>query len=137
MFNTVMMPVDLSVPETHEKALAVACDLARRYEAGLCLVSVAGGLSAKVSNSPSIYAEKLAAFAAAIAEREGVEIATKVYETDDPSVEVDAILVRAVDEVGADLIVMATHKPGWWEYIVNSHGGRVAAHASVSVMLVR
>ena len=48
-----------------------------------------------------------------------------------------AALRKAIEEVGADLVVMATHIPGAAEHLFASHGGSVAAHAKISVFLVR
>jgi nucleotide-binding universal stress UspA family protein len=62
---------------------------------------------------------------------------SQAYEAPDPAVEVDRKLLAIIQESGADLIVMATHQPGWIEYLVNSHGGRLASHAPVSVFVVR
>jgi len=137
MFKHIMVPVDLAQKDKWERGISVACDLARHYGAGMTLVSVTGGLQARVSHSSAEYGRQLEAFAAEIAARETVNVETWIYDVPDPSVEVDRILIKAAEETGSDLIVMATHQPGWMEYIVNSHGGRLASHASVSVMLVR
>ena len=137
MFKHIMVPVDLAEKDTLDRGMQVAADLAQHYGAGVTLVSVTGGLQAKVSHSARKYAEKLEDFAAEWAGQTGVQIETQVYDVPDPSVEVDRVLIRAVEETGSDLIVMATHQPGWVEYLVNSHGGRLASHALVSVMLVR
>ena len=55
----------------------------------------------------------------------------------DPTTDVDDALLKAVDETGADLVVMASHKPGLAEYFWPSNGGKLAGHTGVSVMLVR
>lgn len=137
MFSRIMIPVDLAEKEKLGRAIEVGADLARHYGAKITLISVCGGLQAKVSHSPERYAELLAAFAEAISSEHGVEIDSRVYSVPDPSVEVDSKLLQAIEDTGADLIVMATHQPGWVEYIVNSHGGRLAAHAPISVFVVR
>jgi len=79
----------------------------------------------------------LAEYAGEISQSGGIEVASTVYEVPDPSVEVDGVVIRAIGDTEADLIVMASHQPGWVEYFVNSHGGRVASHAPVSVFVVR
>ena len=55
----------------------------------------------------------------------------------DGGVDLDGALLKAVGETGADLVVMGTHVPGLSDYIWSSNGGKIAAHADVSVMLVR
>ena len=75
-----------------------------------------GGIQAKVSHYQERYARLLAEFAAAIADEHGVEVDSRVYDVPDPSVEVDSKLLDAIAETGADLVVMASHQPGWAEY---------------------
>ena len=45
--------------------------------------------------------------------------------------------VKAVEDTGADLVIMASHKPGLAEYFWPSNGGKLASHSGVSVLLVR
>jgi nucleotide-binding universal stress UspA family protein len=102
------------------------------------LVSVTGGIQPKVTHSTGEYRALLREFAAGIeAAHPGTEIATLVHDVPDPAVQVDGVLIRTAGDIGADLVVMGSHRPGWAEYLVNSHGGRVASHAPVSVFVVR
>ena len=137
MFKHIMVPVDLAEKDRWTQAINVAADQAKHYGAEITLVSVTGGIQAKVSHSSDKYADLLAEFAAGIAQSHGVTVQSRVYDVPDPSVEVDRKLLDAIEDTGADLVVMATHQPGWVEYLVNSHGGRLAAHAPVSVFVVR
>lgn len=137
MFRKIVVPVDLSEKDSLRKALEVAADQAKLYDAEVTLVSVVGGLQAKVSNSSGKYSRKLAEFAEGVSELYGVSFKSIVYEVPDPSVQVDGTVLKVVDEIRADLIVVASHQPGWAEYLINSHGGRIASHAPVSVFVVR
>lgn len=137
MFRKIVVPVDLSEKDSLRKALEVAADQAKLYDAEVTLVSVVGGLQAKVSNSSGKYSRKLAEFAEGVSELYGVNFKSIVYEVPDPSVQVDGTVLKVVDEIQADLIVVASHQPGWAEYLINSHGGRIASHAPVSVFVVR
>ncbi len=138
MYTHILVPIDLSMKESLQHAIHVAADLARHYGARLTLVSVTGGIQPKVTHSTEHYEELLAEFAREIeAAEEGVKIGTRVYDVPDPSVQVDSVLVRAVDEIDADLVVIGSHRPGWVEYLIDSHGGRIASHAPVSVFVVR
>ncbi len=137
MYKHIMVPVDLSVKDTLNKALDVAADLAGFYRADMTLVSVSGGLQAKVSHSTAKYSHLLAEFAASLSEAKGVKIETLNIPTPDPSVEVDAVLMEMINKMGIDLVVIASHQPGWMEYLVSSHGGRLAVHAPISVFVVR
>lgn len=137
MFTHIMVPVDLAEKEDWAQAIGVACDLAQFYDAALTLVSVSGGLQGKVSHSGEEYGRRLALFADEIAAERGIEVGSRNYPVPDPSVEVDQKLIEAIGDLGIDLVVMATHQPGWIEYLINSHGGRMARHAPISVFVVR
>lgn len=137
MFSHILVPVDMAHANDLKKAVQVAADQAKLYDAKATLVSVVGGLQAKVSNSSGKYSKKLAEFAAGVSELHDVTFESIVYEVPDPAVQVDGTVLKVVNEIGADLIIMASHQPGWAEYLVNSHGGRVASHAPVSVFVVR
>ena len=54
-----------------------------------------------------------------------------------PISDLDDDLIKAIDEVGADLVVMPTHPPKHVDVIMPSHGGKVATHTKASVFLVR
>ena len=132
-----MVPVDLAEKDTLTKAIATAADLARHYGARLTLVSVSGGLQARVSHSNAEYGHLLAEFADSVSTSQGIDIQSRNYSVPDPSVEVDKMLIQAIEDLDIDLAVIASHQPGWIEYIVNSHGGRLASHAPISVFVVR
>lgn len=137
MFKHIMVPFDLSAKENWAKAIKVAADIARQQGSRMTLVSVGGGINGQVSHSIGEYRRLLAAHATEVEAAEGIDVDSRVYDVADPSVEVDRKLVEAIDDIGADLVVMASHQPGWVEYLINSHAGRLAAHAPVSVFVVR
>ena len=137
MFNHIMVPYTLAERRKWARAVKVAADLARRYQARITLVTVGGGLHGPKVQFSQDDARLLEAFAAGIAETEGVDVATRTYNVGDPSVDLDRTLIEAIDDIGADLVVMASHKPSWIDYLVRSHGGKMAARAKVSVFVVR
>ena len=137
MYSHIMVPVDLAEKEGLQKAVQVAADLALHYGARMTLVSVSGGLQGKVSHSHAEYGRRLALYADEIAAEHGIHVDSLNYGVPDPSVEVDQKLIQAIDDLAADLVVMASHQPGWVEYFINSHGGRLASHAKISVFVVR
>lgn len=137
MFKSILVPIDLEHTEKLEKALALAADLGRHEGARLTFVGITTALPGPVAHNPQEFAGKLEAFAAAQAEKSGLETAAKAYLSHDPSIDFTETLRKAIEEVGADLVVMATHIPGAAEHLFASHGGSVAAHAKISVFLVR
>jgi nucleotide-binding universal stress UspA family protein len=131
-----MVPVDLAHPDRLDTALKVAGDLASHYGARVTYVGVTGSLPGSIAHTPQEFAAKLAKFAAAQAELQNLpEIATHPVTAHDPAVDLDRALEQAVHDLGADLVVMGSHIPRRFD--LGSHGGRVASHTDISVMLVR
>ena len=137
MYERIMVPVDLAHTATLDKALRTAADLARNYDAEVCYVGVTTSSPGPVAHTPEAFADKLSAFASAEAERHGLKATAKSIVTHDPSIDLNRTLVRAVEETGADLVVMASHRPGFPDHFFAAHASHVAMHAEVSVFVVR
>ncbi|WP_421621637.1 universal stress protein [Alkalilimnicola ehrlichii] len=137
MYHRIMFPVDLAHLGVLERALQVSADMAAHYKAEVCYVSVIAGTPGQVARSPAEYEQKLKAFSEEQRQRHGQRVSTKVYISADPVADVDDLLVKAADEVGADLVIMGTHLPRKVDAIMPSHGGKVARQTDVSVFLVR
>lgn len=137
MFERIMVPVDLTHAARLEKALLCAADLAAHYGATVIYVGVTTEQPSAIAHTPKEYAEKLSAFAADQAALRGISTEAKAYASHDPSIDLDPTLLKAVGEVKADLVVMASHIPNvadhWWP----ANGGSIATQAKISVMLVR
>ncbi|SEM07079.1 universal stress protein [Halomonas daqiaonensis] len=137
MFQKIMVPVDLAHLDVIEPALEKVADLARHYDAEVCYVGVTSNAPSSVARTPQEYAQKLEAFAKERAEVHGQPVSTKTINSPDVIADLDDILIKAIDEVGADLVVMPTHPPKHLDVIIPSHGGKVASHTKASVFLVR
>lgn len=137
MFNRIMVPVDLAHLGALEKALTVAADLSRHYRAALCYVGVTTSQPNEVAPTPEAYQRKLEAFAHEHAPDSGHEPTARAYHSSDPVTDLDDILVRAIDDIGADLVVMATHLPTHLDAIMPANGAVIAKHTKASVVLVR
>lgn len=138
MFRRIMMPVDLAHAGRLEKALAVAADIARRHEAELTFVGVTGSEPGPVARTPDEFAAKLDAFAASAAESHGIpKTKAEAIRLHDVTADLDAALIEKARQIGADLIVIGSHVPGAMEFLIGSNAGHVAAHAPVSVFVVR
>jgi len=137
MYKSIVAPVDLAHLDTLESALNVAADLARHYDARLCFVGVTAAAPSALAHTPKEYAAKLEEFAQAQADRHGIATSSHAEVAHDPKIEIDHAVVTAAEAEGADLIVMASHVPGIADKVWPSNGGRVAAHARISVLLVR
>lgn len=137
MFSNIMVPVDLVHIDTIAKALDVAGDMARHYGATIKVVSVGGELPSELGHTPGEFEKTVMEFAAGLRDRYGVDVDAEPIVAHDPEVETTASLMQAIDDTGADLVIMASHVPGILEHIFNSHGGYIASHAKVSVFVVR
>ena len=137
MFKKIMAPVDLRHTEDIEPALDIADELARSHGATLVYVGVASSAPNALGHNPEEFGEKLDAFAAKRAEKSGLTIEALLMVTHDPAVDMNDNLIDAIKKTGVDLVVMQTHRPGWFDHWFTSHGGYVASHAPVSVFLVR
>lgn len=137
MFNHIMVPVDLVHKDKLQKALDVAGDLAKRYSAPVHVVTVTGDLPGPLGHSPAQKIEALTAFANELKENYGVDVEAHPVMSNDPATDTTRRLLAAIDDIGADLVIMASHQPGIMEHIFNSHGGYIARHARCSVFVVR
>lgn len=137
MFSKIMTPVDLAHVGTLERTLQCTADLAAHYKAPVVFVGVTTGTPSSVAHTPQEFAKKLDAFASEQGTRHGFEASGHAITSKDPAIDLDPTLLKAVEETGADLVVMATHPPNFSDYIWPSNGGYVAEHAKVSVLLVR
>jgi len=137
VFTKLMVPVDVTHPGQLEKALAVAADLARHYGAGICYVAVTSSAPNALGHTPEEAARHLDEFAAAQGETHGLGTSGHLVVSHDPAVDLDKSLLGAIRDTGADLVVVASHVPGWRDLFSGSHGGWLARHAPVSVTVVR
>ncbi len=137
MFNQIMVPVDLEHTDELEKSLAIAADLSEHYEAPVCYVGVANEEPSSISHNPAEFEQKLSEFAEAQASQSGHTATSRMFVGHDLVADVDDVLLRAVDEVGADLVVMASHVPTLVDYVWPSNGGKIAAHSKAAVFVVR
>lgn len=137
MYQKIAVPVDLFHVEHIGRALDVAADLARHYSASLHLIGITAETPTAVARNPQEFARKLEEFGRKQADARGVAVSTGAHASTDPAVDIDKVLLSAVAESGADLVVMQSHVPGIGDYLWGSHGGHLASHAEISVFVVR
>lgn len=132
-----MVPVDLAHAGGLDRALACAADLARHYGAPTVYVGVTSNTPSKIAHTPKEFEAVLGEFAREQGAKHGIDASAHAMVSKDPSIDLDDTLLKAVDEVGADLVVMASHVPNLTDYIWPSNGGSIAGHARASVLVVR
>lgn len=141
MFKTVLLPIDLGSEASWIKALPAAIDLTAQGGT-LHVVSVVpdNGFSLVAGYFPEDFAqkalhaasEKLEAWVAGHLVGTGVNyrehlVHGRIYDE----------IMQAADKVGADLIVMASHRPEAADHLLGTNAGRVVSHARQSVFVVR
>jgi nucleotide-binding universal stress UspA family protein len=141
MFKTILLPIDLSEESSWKTALPTAILHARGEGGSLTLLTVVPSFGESIVGTyfPEGFAEK----ATAQAEQELEAFRTAHVLSDIPSKALvrrgtiyDEILDAAKD-IGADLIVMASHRPKLQDYLLGPNAARVVRHAKQSVLVVR
>ncbi|MGQ7847894.1 universal stress protein, partial [Granulosicoccus sp. 3-233] len=138
-FNLAQTPLSTITPHAEKqlKAINAAADLAKHYGSTLTLVGVTSNTPNEIAHSPDEFAEKLAAYAEARSQEFGVDFKAHSTVSVDVAVDLEKKLNQAIHEIGADLIVMASHEPGFRDYIFRSHSENLATHTDLSVMIIR
>ena len=141
MFKHILLPVDLDQESSWAKALPVALGLCRDKGADLHVLTVVPdfGMSIVGQYFPEGYEQKVAA--KVLAE---LHAFVKANVPGDVAVQhivgegtVYEVVLRIAGEIGADLIVMAAHRPELKDYLLGPNAARIVRHADCSVMVVR
>ncbi|OUS08142.1 universal stress protein UspA [Rhodobacterales bacterium 52_120_T64] len=141
MFKSILLPIDLNEPSSWEKSIPVAIDMAKTYGAQLRVMTVIPDFGKSIVGSyfPAGFSDKALADTMATLEKLVVE----VFSTD---VNVESIarhgsvykeVLEVADLVGADLIVLTSHRPARSDYLLGPNAARVVRHAKQSVFVVR
>jgi nucleotide-binding universal stress UspA family protein len=141
MYSTILLPVDLEDEHSWRKPVPTTIALCRTFDATLHLLSVAPefGSPLVAQYFPPDYdarirrelEDRLRAF---IAKQVPAEIgATPHVARGMPYREI----LRVRERIGADLIVMGSHRPELRDYLLGPNAARVVRHATCSVMVVR
>lgn len=138
MYRSILVPVDLDQPSSWEKALPTAVTLCRCFDASLALVTVVPDwtLMLEAQWSPIAFREFIDVASARLATLAGsvTEIAAAHHvETGG----VYAGIIAAAERIGADLIVLSSHRPEMKDYLLGANAARVVRHAKCSVFVVR
>lgn len=131
MFKRIMVPVDMAHQGEMTRAIECATKMGAEDGAEIIFVSVTSSAPTSTAHNPAEFETKLAAFAKTFGAKGHVVI------SHDPSSDLEDKLLGAVSETQADLVVMASHKPTFTDWLWPSNGGSIARHADCSVMLVR
>jgi nucleotide-binding universal stress UspA family protein len=134
MYKTILVPVDLGHPEQGSKTLGIARQIGgeeSRVVALYVAADVPGFVAAELPSG--LIKKNLAKSRAqldAIAEKTAAETEIR---SGHPSTKI----LECAEEIGAELIVMASHRPGLQDYFLGSTAARVVRHAPCAVFVDR
>jgi universal stress protein F len=137
LFNKILIPIDLNHADKLEKSVSTGVYLAKTDNLPVVFAAVTSAVPGAVAHTPDEFKAKLDDFAASRATKYGITASGHAVIVHDPAIDLEDGILKAVDETGSDLVVMATHIPNLADHFWPSNGGRVASHADVSVFLVR
>ncbi len=137
MFKKILIPVDLSDNQAQKKALATAVEMARFHHAELHAVSIGSNLPDPAARTETERTTALNALISDLREQHNIDASAHEIHSVDPGAEMDSLLMQFIEESNIDLVVMSSHEPGMMEYFFPAHAGYIAAHAKISVFVVR
>lgn len=139
MFKVILLPVDISQKEAAKTAIAAASQLMRSGDTKLVLLNVVDEVPAYIATQiPKSVSDKVNEDAKAVldelvSEHQLSGTTETLVRDGHPS----RTILEVGEEIGADVIVIASHDPGLADYLLGSTAGRVVRHAHCSVLVVR
>ncbi|MGE0357762.1 MAG: universal stress protein [Burkholderiales bacterium] len=140
MFKDVLLAIDLNEPGSWKRALPAALELCKADAATLHVITVMPSIDPSISpyfpedaNRKMLKraADELRAFVAkevpAGVRTQDIVAQGSIYRE----------ILTAAEEVGADIVVMASHKPDVTDYLLGANAAHVVRHCPRSVMVVR
>ncbi|ROO27298.1 hypothetical protein SAOR_08885 [Salinisphaera orenii MK-B5] len=140
MSQTILVPLDLNQDAVLDSVFEAVNRVAGNEPATVILLTVIPEID--VGDFPYVgtdYVRKLGETARAQLERIGYERLGEAvnWQLDVRVGSVARTIVRRADHFGADLIVMASHNPVFWDVLLGSIASQVVKHARHSVLVVR
>ena len=139
MIETILVPIDVAETEAGAAALELVQDLARAHDGKIVLLNVVEKVQGYVASQlPKSFHEQALTHAEAqlkeIAATQGLAGAAEIVVREGhPSTEI----LEYAKEIGAGMIVVASHDPGLADYLLGSVASRVVRHAHCSVLVAR
>ena len=140
MYRNILLPIDLDEESSWRTALPTAIKYCRVFGPSLHLLTVVPSLAMGVTvYLPEDTGQKLTESAstalAAFVEENVPDTIDTHYVVGQGTVY--RVILEVAEKVGADLIIMAAHRPALSDYLLGPNAARVVRHASCSVVVVR
>lgn len=140
MYKKILVPVDLADPALAKPAIASACEMARASGGSIRLVNV-------LPMTPVMLAEYVPPdFDTQQRKTAEEQLTTVAGDCSLESARVSGVVrqggiyhevLEEANAMGADLIVMSSHRPAMRTYFLGSNAGHVVRYAKCSVLVVR
>lgn len=139
MFRSILVPIDVAHPSSWVRAIPEALELAEKGQATVTVMTVIREMRAMFEGVhltfqlEKMMADARQALAKVVVDHcERRDVVQRVHIGS-----ISAEILAAAEEVKADLIVMASHRPEMLDYLIGPNAAYVAQHAPCSVLVVR
>ncbi len=141
MTGSILLPIDLGHPESSDKALSEAVDMARAKGALLHVLTVIPDFGTALVGSyfPKDFSrraleETTSALKTYVSEKVPEDVPVEVHVRHGT---IYREIVAAAKALGVDLVVLASHRPEMKDYFLGPNAAKVVRHARQSVLVVR
>lgn len=141
MYQQILLPIDLNQESSWEKALPVVLEFCRTFGSNLHVMTVVPdfGMAMVSQYFPESYETRMLEDANKALHgfvREHVPQGITVQHIVAQGTPYHEIL-RIAEEIGCDLIAMASHRPELKDYLIGPNAARVVRYAKCSVLVIR
>ena len=138
MYSRILVPLDLDEPSSWSKAVPVAQAMAKAFDASVTLCTVVPDSVAMIEAQWSRLSFQ------ALLDKASAKLSLLAHELDCEDVETEVGMgniaggiLSVAESIGADLIVVSSHRPEMKDWVLGANAARVVRHAGCSVMVVR
>ena len=139
MYSSILVPIDLDESSSWSKAVPAALSLAKCFGARCTLATVVqDSVAAREAQwSPIAFRELLATAGARLSVLAGDLSSDARVETKVGTGSICGGILDLAEQVEADLIVLASHRPAMKDWLIGANDARVVRHSRCSVLVVR
>ena len=141
MYTDILLPVDLGNESSWAKALPTAIEYCEAFDSNLHVMTVMPDFRSPMVAQffPDDHEGKLMDNAKDVlhkfvADRVPEEIKVQHIVADGT---IYKAIIETADDIGADLIIMGSHRPELQDYLLGPNAARVVRHSQKSVLVVR
>lgn len=141
MYTDILLPVDLGNESSWAKALPAAIEYCEAFGSNLHVMTVMPDFRSPMVAQffPDDHEDKLMDNAKDVlqkfvADRVPEEIKVQHIVADGT---IYKAIIETADDIGADLIIMGSHRPELQDYLLGPNAARVVRHSQKSVLVVR